>query len=156
MLRIFLRILLLTFICYQCQKDISLTKEKIPKKIDSLCNYKEFQSKKLFIVQQELKNNKNFIRVSTSEYFDKDSVASIIEYKDKIIVYYSPFFSERIEKRNIFKYRDLMYRDNILSIFHPRYCIFELTDEGNIINVKNQEMKDIFQYGTTKIEEEEK
>lgn len=154
MLRILVKIILFNILICQCQKDVSLTKELIPKKVDSLCMYKDFQSKKLFIIQQQYKNDRNFIRISTSEYFDKDSVSLIIEHKEKIIVYYSHFFIKDDLNNNNNKYRDMMYEDSIISIFNPRYVIFELTDDGNFLKVKKENMKYLFQYGYTKIEEE--
>lgn len=154
MLRILVKIILFNILICQCQKDVSLTKELIPKKVDSLCMYKDFQSKKLFIIQQQYKNDRNFIRISTSEYFDKDSVSLIIEHKEKIIVYYSRFFIKDDLNNNNNKYRDMMYEDSIISIFNPRYVIFELTDDGNFLKVKKENMKYLFQYGYTKIEEE--
>lgn len=140
----------------RCHKE-SLIYDKIPKKIDSLCVYKEYQSKKLFIVQFQKKNDNDYIRISTSEFFDKDSAKVILEHNDKIVVYYNSSFLH-IQKgdieKNISKYSDFVFDSNNISIFRHQYLIFRLTKNQKLINTKNGIEKDLFQYGYMQDENE--
>lgn len=155
-----MRLIIITFLfifiicCKERQYD--LVTKQICEKVDSLSIYKDFQTKTLFIIQHEKKDRKNFIKISTSEYFDKDSVSLIQEHQNKIIVYYSGvFFKEKnMEKEQIMLYEDFIYKDSVISIFHPKFVIFELTERGNIITVKKEKWKDLFLYDNTKKIEE--
>lgn len=149
-------ILLCSFISCKNKKENILVEKAIPEKIDSLSRNKEFQSKELFIVQHERKGNRNFIKISTSEYFDKDSASFVLRYKEKIIVYYSDFFSSKREDihSQITIYEKYIYNDNKLSIFHPQYSIFELNSKGEIKKTKKEQWKNLFKYGNTKEIEE--
>lgn len=153
----FIRFLLLITLCLigcQCTKKSSFATE-VSERIDSLCMYKAFQSKELFIIQHEEKQNKNYIRISTSEYFDKDSTRLILEHKNKLIVYYyTPFSPTKKDsvKMNSYlsKYGNRIYQDNTISIFRPNYIIFELTNEGKLKNIPKDKYRNLFLYGSAK------
>ena len=154
-------IFLLSFLCFfnhQCKKENSIVKKQIPQKIDSLCRYKEFDSKELFIIQHEKKDNKHFIKITTSEYFDADSVSLVLNYKNKVIAYYSPFFNypeKKVTKKQITtQYASLIYKEGMISIFHPKYAIFELTNNGKMKDVKKNKWSNLFQYDYIRIPEE--
>lgn len=137
-----------------CSKKESSIEKQVSKIVDSLSADKKY-SNKLFIVQHQSKWNKNYIKVSTSEFFDKDSVTHYTSNNENLIVYYSNFFRRKKEKRNSMdKFDGYIYKEGTISIFHPRYIIFELNKNGELGKVVNEEDENqLFQYGNTYVPE---
>lgn len=137
-----------------CSKKESSIEKQVSKIVDSLSVNKKY-SNKLFIVQHQSKWNKNYIKVSTAEFFDKDSATHYTFNNENLIVYYSNFFRIKKEKKNrINKFDDYIYKKGTISIFHPRYIIFELNKDGELSKVVNEEDENqLFQYGNTYVPE---
>lgn len=81
-----------------CSKKESSIEKQVSKIVDSLSADKKY-SNKLFIVQYQSKWNKSYIKVSTAEFFDKDSVTHYTYNNENLIVYYSNFFRIKKEKK---------------------------------------------------------
>lgn len=137
-----------------CSKKESSIEKQVSKIVDSLSADKKY-SPKIFIVQHQTKWNKDYIKISTAEFFDKDSAKCYISNNKYLIVYYSNFFKIKQEKKYIKdKYNDYMYKEGTISIFHPRYIIFELNKNGDLRKVLNEEEENkLFQYGNTYVPE---
>lgn len=138
-----------------CSKKESSIEKQVSKIVDSLSANKKY-STNLFIVQHQSKWNKNYIKVSTAEFFDKDSATHYTSSNNEnLIVYYSNFFKMKKEKKNnTDKYEDYIYKERTVSIFHPRYVILELSKNGELRKVINKEDENqLFQYGNTYVQE---
>ncbi|MNU13799.1 hypothetical protein D3C71_18440 [compost metagenome] len=137
-----------------CSKKESFIEKQVSKIVDSLSADKKY-SNKLFIVQHQSKWNKDYIKVSTAEFFDKDSATYYTSNNENLIVYYSNFFKIKKEKKNnTDQHDDYIYKEGTISIFHPRYIIFELNKNGNLRKIVNEEDESkLFQYGNTYVPE---
>lgn len=131
-----------------CDKKNTSIEKKVLKITDSLSLDKKY-SNKLFIVQHQNKWNKDYIRVSTAEFFNKDSVQCYVSNNGNLIMYYSDFFEKIKGNSDTDKYDNLAYKEGTISVFHPRYVIFELNSnryfKKNINNDK--ELSQLFQFG---------
>lgn len=136
-----------------CNKNKSAIEKQVSKIVDSLSADKKY-SHKLFIVQHQSKWNKNYIKVSTVEFFDKDSATHYTSHNENLIVYYSNFFRVKKEwKNSMDKFDGYLYKEVTISIFHPRYIIFELNKEGELRKVNEEDENKLFQYGNTYVPE---
>lgn len=137
-----------------CNKKDNSIEKQVSKVVDSLSADKKY-SNKLFIVQHQSKWSKNYIKVSTAEFFDKDSATHYTSDNESLVVYYSNFFKMMKEKKeNTDKYDDFVYKEGIISIFHPRYVILEMNKDGDLRKiVDKKDENQLFQYGNTYVPE---
>ena len=152
--RLYISVLVGCLAIFSCnQKNISIEKQVL-NIVDSL-SMDEKYSNKLFVVQHQTKWNKSFIKISTAEFFNKDSATHYISSNGNLIIYYSNFFKNNKDKNeNIDLYDNFAYKEETISIFHPRYIILEIDANGVLRNIVNDQDKNhLFQYGDRNVPE---
>lgn len=134
------------------KKEISLD-QQVNGIIDSLSK-NNGNPNKLFIVQHQKKWNRNYIKISTTEFFSKDSAKYIVTRHDKLIVYYSNFFMKDNKVIDWNRYDHLIYKEGTISIFHPTSIIFKINENGSIIDkISDKEKSQLFTYGNYMVPE---
>ena len=109
----------------------------------------------LYTISHQKKYGKDYIKISTSEFFNSDSVSTIEMRNKKLIVYYSKGFFKQKKEDNLSSYKEFEYTDKTISLYHPRYIIFEILKNNTYKNIpleKSIEMK-LFNYGDRYIPE---
>lgn len=145
---------LLLFVLNSCVKKKPTIENQITKIVDSISKDKK-NLDKLFIVQHQKKWNKDFIKISTAEYFSKDSISNYASFNGGLIIYYSDYFVNNKEKKlEINQYNNFIYKEGTISIFHPINIIMEIDADGIIkMNISEKERSQLFQYGNIFIPE---
>ncbi|ODS89407.1 MAG: hypothetical protein ABS44_04045 [Chryseobacterium sp. SCN 40-13] len=135
------------------KKSISLEKQ-VSGIVDSLSK-DEKHSYKLFTVQHQSKWDKSFIKISTAEFFNKDSAVYHTSSNGNLIVYYSNIFNKnKDQKQDIDIYQHLSYKKGTLSIFHPRYIILEIDENEILRDLKDDKKRaQLFRYEDRNIPE---
>lgn len=156
------RILVLSFmtLCLLgCKKesvdDSNYLQEKVYGTIDSMSlSFPKEYPVNLYTVSHQKKADRDYIKIATSEFFNRDSVATVELHNRKIIAYYSKDFFE-IKNQNLEKYKDLEYANETISLYHPRYVIFEVLKNNTFKNIPIEEgvKMDLFNYGDRYIPE---
>lgn len=133
---------------YVGSKESSL-EENISRIVDSMSSSfpKEYPVNLFTVTHQRLKD-RDYIKISTAEFFNKDSVSNIKINNQRLIVYYSKnFFKQKQE--SVSQYKDFEYTPNTISLYHPRYGVFEILRDSIYRNIpleKSFEMK-LFDFG---------
>lgn len=115
--------------------------------VDSLStNFPKEYPVNLFTVSHQKKKNKDFIKISTSEYYNKDSIAGNYLHNGKIVVLYSKSFFEKMPLK-IGIDKNLELDDEKISLYHKRFVVFEIKNNGyKIINNKEFSQMELFNY----------
>ena len=143
MLKNNLLLLILFLISISCKKteiDLQSTNssplvEEIYKVVDSISNYlpKPYPNV-IYTVTHEKKDNKDYIKISTAKYINKDSISVYKNYENHLIVFYSKkFFKDKFNKLDtigLSKYDSLMYNQEDIYMYHPRYEVVELLENN--------------------------
>lgn len=115
--------------------EVSPLQKQIYKIVDSMSvSFPKDYPVNLYTVYHQSKNKRNYIKVSTSEFFNKDSVSTIEINNNKTIVYYSKDFFKQ-KRANLVAYREFEYTDTTVSLYHPRYAVFEILNNNTFKNI---------------------
>lgn len=108
----------------------------------------------LYTVSYQKKLGKDYIKISTSEFFNKDSISTIELNNKKIIVYYSNNFFKQ-KKTSMDSYKEFEYTDKTVSLYHPRYTIFEILKNNTYKNISMEDgiKMELFNYSDRYIPE---
>ncbi|KFF09859.1 hypothetical protein IW15_22085 [Chryseobacterium soli] len=150
-------LILIVMLTQSCRKNSekNLLEKKVFSTVDSMSSSfpKEYPVNLFTVTHQRLKN-KDYIKISTAEFFNKDSVSSIKFNNQKLIVYYSKNFFEQ-KQESLGSYKDFEYTSNTISLYHSRYVVFEVLRDNIYRNIpleKSIEMK-LFDFGDRYIPE---
>ncbi len=131
-------ILFFIFLCC-CYKNVKKPfakqeKEKDPlygqinNVIDSISSgFPKGYSVNLYTVTHEKKYGNDYIKIATAQFYNKDSISGSYLHHGKIIVLYSKDFFKNNNKKQFKPDRALKYENETISLYHPRYIIFEVS-----------------------------
>lgn len=155
----FLTIFIAFSCCKQNKTEITEHKEKnslvseIYKIVDSVVDsLPRPYDDRLYTVTHQKKNGKDFLKISTAEYFNRDSVSTYKIYRDRLIVFYAKdFFEKHLDKLDtvgLQHYNSLIYDENILSMYHPRYEVIEIfgNDKFRVLPLQEHHQKKLFYF----------
>lgn len=152
-----LLLILILLLSHSCRNvtERNLLEKKVFNVVDSMSSSfpKEYPVN-LFTVTHQRLDGKDYIKVSTAEFFNKDSVSNIKFNNQKLIVYYSKNFFKK-KQENLSSYKNYEYTPSTISLYHPRYVVFEILKDSTYKNIsleKSIEMN-LFTYGDRYIPE---
>lgn len=136
--------------------------KEVHKTLDSISNnlprpYDDY----LFTVTHQKKDGKDYIKVATAEYFNKDSVSSYELYNEHLLIFYSKYFLEnqinKLDTTGIKQYMNLAYDGQTISIYHPKYAVFEILEGNKFRKLPNEEhhQKKLFYFSDRYVPEPE-
>lgn len=101
----------------------------------------------LYTVSHQKKIGKDYIKISTAEFFNKDSVSTVELDNKNLIFYYSKNFFKN-SKKDLIPYKGFEYTDSTISLYHPRYIIFEVSKNNiyRIIPIEKSIEMELFNY----------
>lgn len=106
----------------------------------------------LYTVTYQKKDNKEYIKVSTAEYFNKDSVSTYEIYNNHLLIFYAKdFFKNKLDTLKIQGlefYKKSEYEEGTVSIYHPRYEVIEIleNDKFRVLPREEHHQKKLFYF----------
>ncbi|WP_072934081.1 hypothetical protein [Chishuiella changwenlii] len=117
--------------------------------IDSMNNsHSEFYKDYLYTIAHQEKQGINYLKISTGEYYNNDSVEFIQEYKNHLLVFYkNVLFKNKHKLKHQDLYSGLAYKKDNIYMYHPSYVVIEvLNNKYRRLNYKEQKEKKLFIY----------
>ncbi|MEJ5102219.1 hypothetical protein [Chryseobacterium sp. MYb328] len=127
------------FLCC-CNKNVKkpFTKEEKEKEplytqinnvIDSMSSsFPKEYSVNLYTVTHEKTHGNDYVRIATSQFYNKDSISGSYLHNGKTVVLYSKKFFKNNNKNKFKPDNALEYKNETISLYHPQYTIFKITD----------------------------
>lgn len=106
----------------------------------------------LYTVTYEKKENREYIKVSTAEYFNKDSVSTYEIYNNYLLIFYAKdFFKNKLDTlktQGLEFYEQSAYKEETVSLYHPQYEVLEILedDKFRILPMKEHQEQKLFYF----------
>lgn len=108
----------------------------------------------LYTVSHQKKNNIDYIKISTSDMYNKDSLSESYLNKGKIVVFYSKdFFNKKINKPFL-PNKNFECSIDKISMYHKKYLVYKIK-ENKLVGIKNRDVikNELFNYGDCEVPE---
>lgn len=130
--------------------------------VDSMVNDPErYANNFIFTMTHQRRADKDYIKISPAEYFNKDSVSTYEIYKEHLLVFYSNnFFKTELDKVDtvgLKSYMEWAYHDETTSMYHPPYTVIEIISDDTFrpLSFEEQIEKQLFNFGDRYVPEPE-
>ncbi len=157
---VFLGLMIISF--YSCgQKNVNNILDEKPnavilevrRMVDSISNSLPLDYRApLYTVTYQEKDDKDYMKISTAEYFNKDSVSTYEVYNNHLVIFYSTdFFKNKLDTlriQGLEAYEGLAYTDETISLYHPRYEVIEIlkNNQFRILPTAEHHQKKLFYF----------
>jgi hypothetical protein len=134
------------------EKEVSSLSYNINHIIDSMsASFPSEYPVNLYIVSHQKKYGKHYIKISTSEYFNRDSLSNSYLHKGKVIISYSSFFNKKVPN-NYFPSEDFEWDDEKISLYHKRFIICEIVNNKlKKVTLEKNAKRKLFDYSDINI-----